>query len=138
MRLAINSPLVLTAATSHSVPPEVGQLRKILQGIVHIPFSHPHSVLHIATLVHLYVSALALQRAKQAAGHKDDKIGGDVSTVRQYLKDELIDSLHLASVPVLLGQGELLFEGLNLSALGFSVTNRNASEYAAHITLEKV
>jgi dihydrofolate reductase len=80
----------------------------------------------------------ALERAKQAAGHKDVKIGGGVSTVRQYLKAGLIDSLHLASVPVLLGQGELLFEGLDLRALGFSVINRKASEYATHLTLEKV
>jgi dihydrofolate reductase len=80
----------------------------------------------------------ALERAKQAAGHKDVKIGGGVSTVRQYLNAGLIDSLHLASVPVLLGQGESLFEGLDLRALGFSVTNRKASEYATHLTLEKV
>jgi dihydrofolate reductase len=80
----------------------------------------------------------ALERAKQVAGQKDVKIGGGVSTVRQYLKAGLIDSLHLASVPVLLGQGELLFEGLNLRALGFSVTDRKASEYATHLTLEKV
>jgi dihydrofolate reductase len=81
----------------------------------------------------------ALERAKQTAGHKDVKIGGGVSTVRRYLKAAgLIDSLHLASVPVLLGQGEPLFEGLDLRALGFSVTNRKASEYATHLTLEKV
>jgi dihydrofolate reductase len=80
----------------------------------------------------------ALERAKQAAGHKDVKIGGGVSTVRQYLKAGLIDSLQLASVPVLLGQGELLFEGLDLRALGFSVTDRKTSEYATHLTLEKV
>ena len=80
----------------------------------------------------------ALERARQAAGHKDVKIGGGVSTVRQYLKAGLIDSLHLASMPVLLGQGELLFEGLDLRALGSSVTNRKASEYATHLTLEKV
>ena len=79
----------------------------------------------------------ALERAKQAAGDKDVKIGGGVSTVRQYLKAGLIDSLHLASVPVLLGQGEALFEGLDLRALGFSVTDRKASEYATHLTLEK-
>ena len=80
----------------------------------------------------------ALERAKQVAGQKDVKIGGGVSTVRQYLKAGLIDSLHLASVPVLLGQGELLFAGLNLRALGFSVTNRKASEYATHLTLERI
>jgi dihydrofolate reductase len=80
----------------------------------------------------------ALALAKKAAGSKDVKIGGGVSTVRQYLKAGLIDSLHLASVPVLLGQGELLFDGLDLRALGFSVTGHMASDYATHLTLEKV
>lgn len=80
----------------------------------------------------------ALELAKKAAGSKDVKIGGGVSTVRQYLKAGLIDSLHLASVPVLLGQGEPLFQGLDLHALGFSVTDRKHSEYATHLTLEKV
>jgi dihydrofolate reductase len=80
----------------------------------------------------------ALELSKRAAGSKDVKIGGGVSTVRQYLKAGLIDSLHLASVPVLLGQGEPLFQGLDLHALGFSVTDRKDSEYATHLTLEKV
>ena len=80
----------------------------------------------------------ALELAKKAAGSKDVKIGGGVSTVRQYLKAGLIDSLHLASAPVLLGQGEPLFQGLDLHALGFSVTDRKDSEYATHVTLEKV
>ena len=80
----------------------------------------------------------ALALARKAAGDKDVKIGGGVSTVRQYLKAGLIDSLHLVSSPVLLGQGEPLFDGLDLHALGFSVTDRKASEYATHLTLEKV
>src|ERR1700720_4863510 len=80
----------------------------------------------------------ALKLAKQAAGHKDVKIGGGVSTVRQYLRAGLIDSLQFALSPVVLGRGEVLFEGLDLRALGFSVTNRKASEYATHLTLEKV
>jgi dihydrofolate reductase len=79
----------------------------------------------------------ALVLAKQAAGGKDVKIGGGVATVRQYLKAGLIDSLHLASIPVLLGQGENLFEGLDLHALGYSVTDRQTSEYATHLVLEK-
>ena len=80
----------------------------------------------------------ALELAKKAAGSKDVKIGGGVSTVRQYLKAGLIDSLHLAMAPVLLGQGEALFQDLDLHALGFSVTDRKNSEYATHLTLEKV
>jgi dihydrofolate reductase len=79
----------------------------------------------------------ALALAKKAAGSKDVKIGGGVSTVRQYLKAGLIDSMHLASVPVLLGQGEALFTGLDLRALGFSVTERKPTEYATHLVLER-
>ena len=80
----------------------------------------------------------ALERAKKAAGGKDVKIGGGVSTVRQYLEAGLIDSLHLASVPVLLGSGEALFAGLDLRGLGYRVTGSKVSEHATHLTLEKV
>ena len=79
----------------------------------------------------------ALDRAKQAAGTKDIKIGGGVSTVRQYLQAGLIDSLHIASVPILLGMGEALFHGLDLCGLGFAVTDRKISDYATHLTLER-
>ena len=79
----------------------------------------------------------ALELAKKAAGNKDVKIGGGVSTVRQYLQAGLIDSMHLALSPVLLGRGEALFEGLDLRALGFSVTDSRASEHATHLTLER-
>jgi dihydrofolate reductase len=79
----------------------------------------------------------ALQRAKETAHGKDVKIGGGVSTVRQYLQAGLIDSLHLAVTPVLLGQGESLFAGIDLTAFGFSVTERRATEYATHVLIEK-
>lgn len=79
----------------------------------------------------------ALRLAKEAAGDKDVKIGGGVSTVRQYLQAGLVDSIHLAQSPVLLGQGESLFAGLDLRALGFHITEHQASEYARHIVLEK-
>src|ERR1700693_1012057 len=79
----------------------------------------------------------ALRLAKQAARDKDVKIGGGVSTVRQYLQAGLIDSLHLALSPVVLGQGEALFAGLDLTALGFSVTGQTATEQATHFMLEK-
>jgi dihydrofolate reductase len=79
----------------------------------------------------------ALKLAKQVAGDKDIKIGGGVSTVRQYLQAGLIDSLHLALAPVVLGQGEALFSGLDLNALGFSVTEHTATKRATHFVLEK-
>jgi dihydrofolate reductase len=79
----------------------------------------------------------ALKLAKQAAGDQDVKIGGGVSTVRQYLQAGLIDSLHFALAPVVLGQGEALFTGLDLPALGFSVTEHKATEHATHFVLQK-
>jgi dihydrofolate reductase len=79
----------------------------------------------------------ALSLAKQAAGDKDVKIGGGVSTVRQYLQAGLIDSLHLALVPVSLGQGEALLTGIDLRALGFAVTERKSTEHATHVVLER-
>jgi dihydrofolate reductase len=80
----------------------------------------------------------ALALAKRAAGSKDVKIGGGVSTVRQYLKAGLIDSLHIALAPALLGQGESLFDGLDLNALGFRVTDHKASAHATHLVLTRV
>jgi dihydrofolate reductase len=79
----------------------------------------------------------ALKLAKQAAGDKDVKIGGGVSTVRQYLHAGLIDSLHLAVSPVVLGQGEALYAGIDLPALGYSVSEHQATERATHIVLTR-
>jgi dihydrofolate reductase len=79
----------------------------------------------------------ALASAKEAAAGKDVRIGGGVSTVRQYLHGGLIDSMHLVCSPVVLGRGEALFHGLDLRALGFTVTEHKASEHATHVVLEK-
>ncbi|AIC27819.1 dihydrofolate reductase-like protein [Rhizobium etli bv. phaseoli str. IE4803] len=79
----------------------------------------------------------ALDKARAAAGGKDVKIGGGVSTVRQYLQAGLIDELHFAVAPVVLGKGEAMFSGIDLPALGFRVTEHVASEHATHIVLAK-
>ena len=79
----------------------------------------------------------ALTRAKEAAGERDVRIGGGVSTLRQYLLAGHIDELHLAVSPVLLGEGESLFADLDLSKLGFSVTKSVAGEKATHVLLQK-
>ena len=79
----------------------------------------------------------ALSQARAAAGDLDVKIGGGVSTVRQYLTAGLLDELHLAVSPVLLGQGEALFTGLDLPALGFRVIERQGSDDATHIVLAR-
>jgi dihydrofolate reductase len=77
----------------------------------------------------------ALDRARDAAGARDVKIGGGVSTVRQYLQAGLIDELHFALSPVLLGRGEAMFEGLDLPALGYRVMESTATDLATHVVL---
>jgi dihydrofolate reductase len=79
----------------------------------------------------------ALERAREAAGGRDIRIGGGVSTVRQYLTAGLIDQLHIAIAPILLGGGEALFAGLDLPALGYEVTEFVPSEKATHVVLSK-
>lgn len=79
----------------------------------------------------------ALELAKQAAGDKDVKIGGGVSTVRQYLRAGLVDSVHLVVSPAILGRGEALFADMDLPALGFSVSSHTASGKATHVRLDR-
>jgi len=79
----------------------------------------------------------ALAQAREAAGGLDVRLGGGVSTVRQYLGAGLIDELHLAVRPVLLGAGEALFQGLDLPALGYEVAESIAGERATHVILRR-
>jgi dihydrofolate reductase len=77
----------------------------------------------------------ALDRAREAAAGKDVRIGGGANTIQQYLREGLIDELHIAIAPVLLGSGERLFEGVNLRALGYECVEVAASEKATHVVL---
>lgn len=79
----------------------------------------------------------ALRQAREAAGRHDVRLGGGVSTIRQYLGAALIDELHLAVRPVLLGTGEALFAGMNLPALGYECARHVAGERALHVFLRK-
>jgi len=79
----------------------------------------------------------ALERARAAAGAKDIRIGGGADTIRQYLKAGVIDEMHLAVAPILLGTGEHLLADIDLSALGYSCTKWVASTKAAHYTIAK-
>jgi dihydrofolate reductase len=79
----------------------------------------------------------ALERAREAAAGQDVRVGGGVSTVRQYLEAGLLDELHLAVSPVLLGSGESLFSGLDLAALGYEVVESLPSPHAMHVFLTK-
>ena len=80
----------------------------------------------------------ALEQAKAAAGGKDIRLGGGVATIRQYLSARLIDELHLAVRPVLLGAGEHLLNGLNMRALGYQCTESIPGERATHVIIRKV
>jgi dihydrofolate reductase len=77
----------------------------------------------------------ALNRAHEAARGKDVRIGGGVATIRQYLMAGLIEEMHLAFSPVLLGDGEALFAGINLHALGFRVVQTVEGEGATHVVM---
>lgn len=79
----------------------------------------------------------ALQRAREAAVGRDVRIGGGVSTIQQYLREGLIDELHLAVSPVLLGEGEALFDGMNWRALGYRCRDCVAGEKATHLTITR-
>ncbi len=72
--------------------------------------------------------------AQQVAGGKDVRLGGGVATLRAYLRAGLVDEMHLAISPVLLGQGEHLWTGLDL-ALGYTCTERLTTEKATHVVL---
>ena len=80
----------------------------------------------------------ALQRAREAARGRDVRIGGGVATVRQYLRERLIDDLHLALRPVLLGRGERLFDGVDARALGYAVDRVVPGERATHLFLNRL
>ncbi len=79
----------------------------------------------------------ALKQAREAAGEKDVRIGGGVSTIRQYLTAGQIDEVHLAFSPVLLGEGENLFAGIHLPNLGFQPVQTTAGEQATHVILKR-
>jgi len=80
----------------------------------------------------------ALDQAKAAAGGKDVRVGGGVSTVRQYLQEKLIDEMHLAISPILLGSGEHLFARLDMLKLGYRCTSQVATADATHVMVGRV
>ncbi len=79
----------------------------------------------------------ALRRAREAAGGKDIRVGGGAATIRQYLAAGLIDEMHVAISPVVLGAGEPLFAGLDLPKLGYGVADHVATPNATHVVLKK-
>jgi len=79
----------------------------------------------------------ALEQAREAAGGRDIRLGGGVATIREYLRDALIDELTLAIRPILLGTGEHLLHDIDLRALGYECAERIEGERATHVVLRK-
>jgi dihydrofolate reductase len=102
---------------------------------------HPRPSLTMAggTVFHFVTEGIhaALEQAKAAANGLDVRLGGGVSTIRQYLREGWIDELHLVIRPVLLGTGEHLFQGLDMHALGYACTQWIPGERATHALLRR-
>jgi dihydrofolate reductase len=102
---------------------------------------HPRESIHMEgdTTFHFVTGGIheAMERAKDAAAGKDIRIGGGISTVRQYLQAGLIDEMHLAISPVVLGRGEALFAGIDLAAAGFRCIEQIGTASALHVVLSK-
>lgn len=100
---------------------------------------HPRAALEMkgGTVFHFVTDGIeaALEQARAAAGDGDIRIGGGAETIRQYLKAGLIDELHVAISPVLLGRGEPFWEGLDLPGLGYEVGTSTAGERATHLRI---
>jgi dihydrofolate reductase len=102
---------------------------------------HPRNPIEMkgGTTFHFVTGGIgeALERAKEAAGDRDVRIGGGVATIQQYLRTRLIDELHLAVRPVLMGSGENLFAGIDLAELGYRCVEHVAGEGAVHVRIRK-
>jgi dihydrofolate reductase len=79
----------------------------------------------------------AYDQAMKAANGKDVRLGGGAATIREYLQAGLVDEMHLAISPVLLGSGESLLAGLDMRAMGFRCTEHVPSPSATHVVLRK-
>ena len=101
---------------------------------------HPRPPLEMTgTTFHFVTDGIedALFRAKEVAGDRDVRIGGGVETVREFLQARLVDEMHLAMSPVVLGAGEALFAGLDLKALCYEIARREMTEAAMHVFFKR-
>jgi dihydrofolate reductase len=110
-------------------------------GPVFVLTHHPRAAIPMqgGTTFHFVTDGVdaALKRAVEAAGGRDVRIGGGVGTIRQYLAAGLIDEVHLAIAPRLLGSGEHLLAGINASELGYQVAEHVPTAGATHVVLTK-
>ena len=79
----------------------------------------------------------ALRLAREAAGEKDVRLGGGVATIQQFLREKLIDEMHLAVSWVLLGSGERVFDGVDLINLAYECAEHVGTPNATHVVIRK-
>lgn len=103
-------------------------------------YARPSLTMEGGTTFHFVTDGLeaAVMRAKDAAKGKDVRVGGGVSVIRQCLTEGYIDAMHLAVSPVLMGEGEHLFSGIDLPQLGFNNVRFVPGENATHVLISKV
>jgi dihydrofolate reductase len=103
--------------------------------------NHPRASIDMSggTTFHFVTDGVhaALKRAVDAASGKDVRLGGGVATVRQYLRAGLIDEMHLAMSPILLGSGECLLEGIDAAKLGYQCTEHVSTPNTTHFVITK-
>ena len=108
---------------------------------VFILSNHPRASITMqgGTTFHFVTDGIhaALRRAKEAAGGRDVRLGGGAATVRQYLRAGLIDRMHIAISPVLLGSGEEIFAGIDVTQLGYHCSKHVATPSATHVVITK-
>ena len=80
---------------------------------------------------------MALERARAAAGEKDVRILGGVNVIQQYLRERLVDEMHIPIAPVVLGSGEHLYTGVNLLELGYKLTEHVTTSDAMHLVFTR-
>jgi dihydrofolate reductase len=101
--------------------------------------ARPDLVMKGGTTFHFVTEGIqvALDRAREAATGKDVRLGGGTATIQEYLRAGLIDEMHLAIAPVIVGSGEQLFGGIDAVKLGYRCTEHAAGEGAMHVVLTK-
>jgi dihydrofolate reductase len=108
---------------------------------VYVLTHHPRPSITMegGTVFHFVTDGIhaALAEARRTAGGKDVRLGGGVATIRQYLRESLIDDMHLVIAPALLGSGEHLFSGIDMKRLGYERIDYAAGENAAHVVLAR-
>lgn len=113
--------------------------------VYHVPVfvltHHPRAPLTMegGTTFHFVTEglAVALARAREAAGGKDVRLGGGANVIQQGLRQRLVDEMHVAIAPIFLGAGARLFDGIDLPALGYACTRHVASPLATHVVVER-